>query len=355
LEKDKMTYSITIGILAYNEASQITKTIASLQQQSIFQSNSNIQNIEIIVVPNGCTDRTDRVAEQAFSQDAWTAQYPQVECHVMPIAAAGKSNAWNIYVHELSASSAKYMFLMDADIELNEPTTLERMLANLEAKPEAWVAIDHPLKDVQLRHPKNLIERLSARVSDQDGSQKGITGQLYCGRTTKLREIWMPQGLAVEDGFLRAMILTDRFTGPEVFDRIAYTPGATHVYEAYATVKSLLRHEKRIVIGTIVNQFIFDYLWRTCSSELDAGTLVRQNNQQNPQWVAQVISNARIDRGRWLLNPDHTFRRLSNLKRYPGLKMLKRLPLELAASVADWLVFYGANRDVHAGRGLGYW
>lgn len=349
-----MRSNFSIGILAHNEENQIVKTLNSLRQQTVFQPDSPYSKIEVVVVPNGCSDRTDQICEWIFKTEAWTSLAPQVTCRVEVLAEAGKSNAWNAYIHGISDADAKYIFLMDADIEFNEPQTLERMLANLESTPEAWVAIDQPIKDVQIRKTKGLMSNLSAQVSDKDTS-KVITGQLYCGRVDKLRQIWMPKGLAVEDGFLRAMILTDRFTGPEVFDRIAYTPGASHIYEAYTSVRSLLKHEKRIVVGTIVNQFIFDYFWRTCSPELDAGELVRQNNEKDPNWVEKLIDVSRQERGWWLLNADHTFRRLENLNSYSGLKKIKRFPVAIAASLADWIVFYNANREVHQDRAIGYW
>jgi glycosyltransferase involved in cell wall biosynthesis len=382
----EMVYRVSIGILAHNEAGGIGATLASLRRQSIFRPADCALDcqIEVVVVPNGCTDQTAVVAESMFQSAIWTGAAVEsttlrgnrrrvnvalengrdrqrqsrdrnVSLKVCELAAAGKSNAWNRYVHELADAATEFCFLMDADIQLDQPRTLERMLGNLIATPEAWVAIDRPIKDVQLRQAGNVMESISAGISDDDGSGKGITGQLYCARAEKLRQIWMPQGLAVEDGFLRAMILTDRFTGPEQFERIVYTPDATHIYEAYTGVLSLLRHEKRIVIGTIVNQLIFDYLWATCSANLDAGTVVQQNNEQDPKWVLQLVARARRQRRWWLLHPSHTFRRLRNLRRYSGLNLLKRLPIELAATLADWFVFVQANWAVQRGQGLGYW
>jgi glycosyltransferase involved in cell wall biosynthesis len=353
-----MTFSFSIGILAHNEANQIAKTLHSLRQQTVFQAihlTSSSNQIEVVVVPNGCTDRTAEVADRVFNTETWTSLGSQVVRRVASIPEAGKSNAWNVYIHEISDRDARYIFLMDADIEFNEPETLERMLANLESKPDAWVAIDQPIKDVQFRKAKGIMSNLSAQVSDVDSSSTAITGQLYCGRSEILRQTWMPKGLAVEDGFLRAMILTNRFTGIEKLDRIAYTHGASHIYEAYTSVPALLKHEKRIIVGTIVNQFIFDYFWRTCHQGLDAGMLVKQNNEQDPQWVEKLIDESRKDRGWWLLNADHTFRRLENLSSYSGLKKIKRLPIEIAASLADWIVFYNANREVHRDRAIGYW
>jgi glycosyltransferase involved in cell wall biosynthesis len=364
-----MHYQISIGVLAYNEAKAISVMLESLKQQSIFQPSRDRDceyDVEIIVVPNGCVDQTATIAAQQLQSFASNNQgalvggmriqsSTKITTRVETIIEAGKSNAWNRFVHEFANPNADYMFLIDADIYLNEPQTLERMLENLISSPAAWVAIDRPIKDVQLRTSKNAMQAMSAQISDEDGSGKGITGQLYCANAAKLRQIWMPQGLAVEDGFLRAMILTDRFTAPENFDRIVYTPNATHVYEAYTGLYELLRHEKRIVIGTIVNQFIFDYFWDNCRPDMDAGTIVREFNRQDPRWVASLIEQCKRDRGWWLLHKDHTFRRLSNLRRYSGLGKLKRLPIELIASFADWLVFYTANRSVRSGQGLGYW
>jgi hypothetical protein len=48
-----MTYNISIGILAYNEAPKIAKTLASLRQQSIFYLNQDQYRVEVVLVPNG--------------------------------------------------------------------------------------------------------------------------------------------------------------------------------------------------------------------------------------------------------------------------------------------------------------
>jgi glycosyltransferase involved in cell wall biosynthesis len=350
-------YHISIGILAYNEAPSIAKTLASLRQQTIFYLNQDQYKIEVVLVPNGCTDDTSAVGAQIFAQPEWQDITEHTHCRICPIAEAGKSNAWNRYIHEFAAPTTNYFVLMDADIVFGEPETIAYLVQALINNSHAWVAIDQPIKHVQLRPQKTAIASLSAQVSTQDISQdKGITGQLYCARAHKLREIWMPQGLAVEDGFLRAMILTDRFTGPEDFERIVFTPGASHVYEAYTGIRTLLHHEKRIMIGTIVNQFIFDYLWATCDRKLDAGTLVRRQNERDPQWILTLIQDGKQAKGWWLLHPSHTFRRFSHLRQIPSLRTkLQRLPIATAASIADWSVFWRANRAVHRGQGLGYW
>jgi glycosyltransferase involved in cell wall biosynthesis len=352
-----MTTKISIGLLAYNEAQKLPKTLASLRQQTIFYLTETQYQVEVVIVPNGCTDATTTIAEQIFAHPEWQDLDDRVTCQVRPIAEAGKSHAWNCYIHELANRDTDYFVLMDADIVFGEPETIAYLVQQLTNDAKAWIAIDQPIKHVQLRLQTGAIESMSAQVSVEDVSQgKGITGQLYAARAHKLRQIWMPKGLAVEDGFLRAMILTDRFTVPEDFDRIVFTPGASHVYEAYIGIRALLRHEKRIMVGTIVNQFIFDYLWATCNRKLDAGTLIRRQNERDPEWLRQLIQESAKTRGWWLLHPSHTFRRFSALKQTPSdWEKFQRLPITIAASIADWAVFWRANRAVRQGQGLGYW
>jgi glycosyltransferase involved in cell wall biosynthesis len=352
-----MTYNLSIGILADNAAPKIAKTLASLRQQSIFYLNQAHYRVEVVLVPNGCTDDTVAIADRIFAQPEWQDIQPHTRCRICAIPIAGKSQAWNRYIHELADPSTNYFVLMDADIVFGELETIAYLVQQLVHDAKAWMSIDQPIKHIQLRPPKSPIESMLAQVSTRDRrAAKGITGQLYCARAHKLRQIWMPQGLAVEDDFLRAMILTDRFTGPEAPDRIVFTPGASHVYEAHTGMRALLRHEQRMTIGAIINQFIFDYLRATCNRKLDAGTLVRRQNQRNPQWMLTLIQDGKQAKGWWLLNSSHTFRRFSELQQQSSIgAKIQRLPIVAVASLADWLVFWRANWAVHQGQSWGDW
>lgn len=347
--------NISIGMLAYNESASISKTLQSLFQQSLFHEPDLDRSIEIVVVPNGCTDHTANVSRAALEELAKQTSRP-IRWRVEEVEQPGKSNAWNLYVHKFSDANADYLFLMDADIEFLERDTLRQMIEALETNASAWVSVDKPVKDVALKENKNLVERLSVSVSAS--SQEGalvICGQLYCGRAAVLRGIWMPAGLPVEDGFLRAMILTDRFTSPEVFERIVLAKAASHVFEAYTDLNRLLRHERWLVVSSTINAFIYNYLWTNCNPQQDAGKLIEHNNDTDPGWVRELIQKAISEKGWWVIPRPFLFRRFERLRHHPPLKAIVRFPVAIAAFLADMVVFFQANQMLHKGEGLGYW
>ncbi|NCJ06758.1 glycosyltransferase [Synechococcales cyanobacterium C] len=353
--------NISIGLLACNEAETLPQTLESLFQQSLFQAASAFPQIpephlEVIVVANGCTDATVSVAQATLEVLALDDGLTTVHWYVHDVAQPGKSHAWNLYVHDYAATEAEYLILMDADIQFVAPRTLERMIQTLEHHPEAWVSVDTPIKDIQLKPTKTFLEWLSLRASSTASSAKvAICGQLYCGRAAALRTIWMPPGLPVEDGFLRAMIVTNRFTEPERLSRIQRTPEAAHQFEAYVTPQALIRHEIRLVVGSTLNAFIYHYLWENATPDCDAGTLICHNNHSNPQWLHHLIQAAVQERGWWLIPRAFWFRRFGVLRHYSWRNRCLRFPLVLVAFCVDWWVFWQANRELHRQGGLNYW
>jgi glycosyltransferase involved in cell wall biosynthesis len=357
---------ISIGVLAYNEANSIAQTLRSLFQQSIFQMQQFA--IEVVVIPNGCTDATETIAQDTLKeltqpsvQLPRSPQYQSPQYHVYNLKQAGKSNAWNRYIHELSAHTAEFLILMDADIQFLNPRTLEELVTALQANPETWVSVGIPIKDVALKRHKNLLDRLSVAVSQS--AQESlyldnpvICGQLYCGRATALRETWMPIGLPVEDGFLRAIACTENFTMPEGSRRrIQLVPSATHVFAAYTNIAALLHHEKRIIMGSVINALLFDYLWKNCRPDLPAGHLIHQRNQQDPNWLHHLLQEKLAEQGWWVIPSAFSLRRLQGLRSYSLVKKILRFALVLIASFADWIVCIQANVALKRGEGIGYW
>jgi glycosyltransferase involved in cell wall biosynthesis len=362
-----MPLRISIGILAYNEALSIEKNLLSLLKQDLFNETNPIQAgseegnqsklygdkiIEIVVVPNGCTDDTAAVAKKTLERLVNKSNFSTLSWRVCEIEKAGKSNAWNLYVHQLSDPAANYLFLMDADIEFLEPHTLSNTIDTLQKNPDAWVCVDKPIKDVALKKKKNLFEQLSALISTSpNNAEPEICGQLYCSRAKKLRKIWLPTDLpSAEDGFVRAMVLTKCFTAPEDFKRIVVAQAASHVFEAYTSINGLLRHEKWLVISSTINAFIYNYLWSNSNQEQDAGFLIKRNNEENPAWLNQLVKAAMLKKGWWVIPHRFLFRRLyrlQNLWQNKPVKSLFLFPVFCIAFCIDLLVFLQVNNELH--------
>ena len=342
---------ITIGILAYNEADSIPRILHSLSQQSLFQDNNKDKIVEVIVVPNGCSDRTAEVARNVLHSAQFSWQVCEVE-------EAGKSNAWNLFIHQFSASDTDFFFLMDADIMLYARDTLEKMLDVLIQNPEYWVSLDRLIKDVELKENKNLLEKLSVAVSKSSNEgQLYICGQLYCVRASALSNIWMPAGLPVEDGFLTQMIISENFTikNPTFEKRIVRVNEASHVFEAYTNPIELINHEVRVVVGIVINIFLTYYFNKKCNEQLTAGTLIAQMNQENHFWLDDFVKNTLAKKSWWVIPISLVFRRYRSLQNHSLLKAFLRIPIATLAFIVDLSVFIRANNKLHRKTISNYW
>jgi glycosyltransferase involved in cell wall biosynthesis len=348
---------ISIGILAHNESSSIDRTLKSLFQQSLFDGTDAQNSIEIVVVPNGCTDDTAARSRTILTELTQHSPHPHLRSSVCEVAAAGKSNAWNLYVHQFADPSAEYLFLMDADIQLLEIHTLRQTIETLVHHPTAQIAVDTPIKDLVFKQHKSPLEQLSVAVSSSalNDDDIWICGQFYCGRASVLRQIWMPSGLIVEDGFLTMMIRTGNFTSLPLLDRIVRTPNASHSFEALSDPRQLLRHEKRIVIGMTVNHYLADYLKENCNDQIDAGAFIQKMNEVEPLWFEHLFQNIILQTGWWLIPMPWLFRRFEGMHSRPWPKAIIRFTMAVIALLVDSIVFFQANRDMHRGNNIGYW
>lgn len=332
---------LSIGILAHNEAAIIDRTIVSLAGQSILDpvraAALGLDAIEILVVPNGCSDDTAGVATAAL------AAFPShIATAVRTLDEAGKSNAWNRFVHDLSRSDATLLTLMDADIEFGSADVIERLVQRLQDDRIAAAATDQPVKDYRRKPRLTPLDRLSQRASAQKTGPRGLCGQLYCGRAEALRRIWLPAGLPVEDGFLAAMLLTDGFTREPDESAIAPVTDVFHFYEPLAGVSAFVHHEARIIVGSVINAWLFTVLWEAGRTG-HAGEFVRQRNAQDPQWVEAVCQQARTEGGRWLIPRSFVLGRLASLHRQPLGHITRRAPVALAATLATLPAVLRAN------------
>lgn len=351
---------VTIGILAYNESALIAKAIESLVKQNIFQDVSQDLKFEIIVVPNGCTDDTASIASIALDS-FFSSLSDHVTWQVVEQESPGKTNAWNVYVHELSDPEAQYLFLMDSDIEILDPNTFKSMLHTLEKYPEAWISVDKPIKDVLFKETKTILDRMSIFVSGLSGGNPRIEGpawicgQLYCARASRLREIFLPSNLQADDSFLYTMTVTDGLRTEANPNRVILADSATHKFEAYTQLNRLLRHEKWLIVSSAINEIVFDFLKDRRQDELHIGSQIKQLNEADPNWLRQCTQKAVKKKGFWVIPRFILIRRFVSLRHKPLLKSLLLLPISCIAFGTDLILAIQANRDLHRSSQVGYW
>ena len=335
---------IAIGIMAYNEERNIRATINSLSGQSLFEIPGH--DVSVHVVPNGCRDATAERAREALGPFA--ARHPRAVLEVNEVAEAGKANAWNRFVHGFSPPGAEALFLLDADIQFGERECLERVVKALGANPHAVVAVDLPLKDIAAKVSPSLREQMSLSASRlQLAGAPKIAGSLYLARASALRRFWMPLGLIVEDGFVKAMLLTDSFRQPEKTDAIVRAAGATHYFEAVTGFRAWFQHERRLVNGTAVNILLFSYLRDLVAKGKDPGEVIRANNEANPLWVAEM---AKAYRGPLPGAAEFVSEPLKKLARLPLAKRALALPVAVLRAALNVAVCAVCQGDVRAGR-----
>ena len=353
---------VTIGILAYNEGETIARTIRSLFEQSVFSGQgAALPGVrwDIIVVPNGCKDDTHQRAEQALQQACADNKTAGVSWRVVSLERAGKSHAWNKLVHEIAAPHTDAFVMIDADIEFGHLDTVANSVQRLRTDDHAWAVVDLPLKDFHRKSQTTWLEKLSMRVSNKrlaDGAP-GIAGSFYVMSAARMRSIWMPIDLSVEDGFLHGMLITDGFRQPPDYSRVVRADNASHYYEGLTRVRDIVNHEVRLAIGTVLNAYLcWDVLlFMTPRSGPGAGELVRELNAQDPNWYRRMMANQIEIRGLWAVRTNLLWRRVPTWWGLPFARQIAKTPVTLALSLFDAGVLWLANRKLISGQAIGYW
>lgn len=352
---------ISVGILAWNEERVIEGMLRSLFRQNLLTGTGKFgsaYSLEVVVVANGCSDGTGPMATRVIDSELLRLDKERLSGRVVHLAEAGKSNAWNHYVHEIAARDAEFIFLADADIEFGQPECLSSMLQALLGDPKAQVSVDLPLKDALKKNKRSLLERISVAASGQALSgPAALSGQLYCARAAALRRIWMPKGMSVEDGFIGAMIRTDCMLVDEDESRIIRAPGATHYFETLLDVRAIFHHELRLVMGTALNCYLlWDFLlYATDPAGSGAGCLVRNLITKDPDWYRKFIANSIRNRGWWVLPRGMLFRRFAGIVGKGQHGRARRYAMATVGFAVDLPVFMIANHRLKKNTSIGYW
>lgn len=328
---------VDIGVFAHDEAAGIAAMVARLQAQDLSGLDARI-----VVLANGCRDDT---AARARAAGAEVADLPE----------GGKSRTWNRFVHDLSRPEADVLIFVDADIDFPAPDCLRRLALGLAARPALWVLNSQPVKDIVAR-PEGLsaLDKVIAGAGGGlDDWKTAICGQLYAMPAVRARGFWLPIGLPVEDGFLRAMVLTDALTAPEDFTRIDGLEGLSHIYESERRIAALIRHQTRIVLGSAINFAAFDTL-RALSPDARQPELARA--AADADWLPRAI-RTQLPRAPFGYVPFHFLtkrlqRALSNPRE---ILRPKRLMVTVVGVFFDAIVYLLVQYRMARGTGAGHW
>lgn len=345
-----MKIRVHIGIFAHDEQDGIALVLGDLARQDLFERED--VSLSVFVLANGCTDATPAAARSAV--DAMPPHIAE-RIRVLELPFAGKSRTWNHFVHTLCDAQADFIFCMDADIRVPACQNLRLMLERLENGP-ALVVNSRPRKDIELaRGSLSWVDRVTVLASGTASDfRQSIAGSLYLVRAAAVEPIHMPIGLPVEDGFLRAMILTSLLTEPEDFRRIHAEPGIWHVYESLRSIRALVRHQTRLVIGSAINTAVFEYL-RGHARDMPGRRGLLRSAAQDDAWLAGVL-RAALPRWPSGFVPVHFL-----VKRVRGLAARKDLGSPRMLLVAtlgfafDLLVYVNAQFQMARGKGAGFW
>jgi hypothetical protein len=317
--RKKRPVALSIGIMACNEEHTIEPMLASLFRQSVFDRlAARHEQAEVLVVANACTDRTADVVRNFFSRlERRTSVPAQWSTRLIEIAAPGRNNAWNRFVHEFSAVEARYLASLHADILLHHRDALLSLVCALERRAHVTAASGRRCEDVLFKEQRTFWERLAVASPPADCNRGGqINGELVCLRTSAARRIHLPPGLeAGFDRFVTEVVGTDFFSTRFDPTRIALPPDAAHICATHSEPREALDSRQRRMIGQTAAHVLLEYLrsrsWRERHCLLDT---LRSHEAHDPAWLEKLLAA-------------HVRRRRFFGQLFPGVLRLRRNPL----------------------------
>lgn len=331
---------VDIGVFAHDEEDNIDTLIATLRRQDILAASG--LSVRVLVCANGCRDRTVERAAAAIRggrrSESWD---------VLDLPRPGKSETWNHFVHEASRRDADFLIFCDADIVIPDPDMLGGLVRFLQGRPGILAASSMPVKDIAYRpQDLSLMDRVIASAGGTlNAWQKSICGQLYIMRAPVSRSFHLPVGLPVEDGFVRAMTLTNVFREAEDLDRIDGDSTLFHVYPSERTIPALIRHQTRLVIGSAINSVVYS---RLSASEDPPGLLRRA--AADPEWLGALVRRE-LPRRYGYVPIEFLINRLRGF----GRARLRKKPVIVLGFLFDAVVYAVSQAKMFRGHGAGYW
>jgi len=342
---------VSIGILAWNEASSIETTVASICDQAIDADNACA--VEILCVPNGCTDDTADVARRALDRklpSVWSGRVCELE-------KPSKVEAWNAFVHEFSDPQADVLILVDGDVKILGSDALNAMLQALRDRPHAHVAGARTVKHISLRPGWNPMRWVSLAVSRIRRQIPGtFAGCLYAIRAGVARRGRLPSVLIAEEEYLHSMVLTDYMTKPHDRGRVVQVDGAEVLFEAYTRATVVFRNLRRRAFTHAINKIVYEAVEQEVkASGRHAGEVVEAWRAEDSSWDRRLVMRAAATIRR-RVHPFYNYQKwLLRLRHQRWYLIVALVPVALLAATLDTIAGALARRDLRQGRLEGHW
>ncbi|MDV7141184.1 glycosyltransferase [Tropicimonas sp. TH_r6] len=335
---------IAFGIFAHNEAQDLPRLLDDIRAQDILSDREIF--FELHLLANGCTDDTVEIAREHPLAAQLGACF-----FIHDLAEGGKSRTWNRFVHDF-APECDILGFLDADIRLPDPDHLSGLTHALAARPELLAFVSRPVADAA--GATTPVARAILRGGGgSDDWRRAICGQCYLLWAEAALEIHLPIGLPVEDGFLRAMLLTNCMERRENPTKIDGDPSCAHLFEPERSLSGFLKHQERIVVGSAVNSALFAAL-----RDMPAGERCRALSAAaaEPGWISARLRERLPDRRcgwvPWHFLFKRSVRMIGAARSPRALLGLLRLP---AYFLLDLIVFLRAQMRLAKGIGTDFW
>lgn len=339
---------VDIGVFVYNEEKNISRILQEILKQNILDDKRF--SVSIYLLANGCSDNSVPIAIkeiEKFKLDEFI--------QVVNFEEGGKSRTWNKFVHQISRKDVDYLIFADCDIYFTQTNILKSLCEKLVSNSILQAASSRPVKDLALtEQPLSLIDRIIlASSGGLNDWRRSICGQLYITRADVAKNIYMPIGLPVEDGYMRAMIVTDGFKSEADLTKIEGDENIFHIYESERTITALIKHQSRIVIGSAINAIIYKHINSFQTSEKQN---ILNKASQDELWLQNLIRRELPTWPHGWIPFSFLTKRLSRAVEEPTLfNTPKKIVMLLLGLMFDTVVYFLSQYKMIRGSGAGYW
>lgn len=234
------TLTCSIGIMAYNEESNIGRLLEALLHQRM----CNCDISEIIVLASGCTDHTEDIVREHASRD------PRIKLLVQA-RREGKASAVNMFLGHAQSD----IVVMESADTLPEAETIQRLLQPF-CDPEVGMTGGHPIPVNSCRSFMGFAVQLLWAMHHEVALQQPKLGELTAFRRVFQR---IPRDSAVDEANMEPLIRGQGYQLRYVPDAIVYNRGPE-------TVADFLKQRRRIYAGHLRMKHDQGYVVSTMST-----------------------------------------------------------------------------------------